>query len=64
MGCAGSVKDSIECWLLAPDPHDGLRVLLLHVPPVDDAPAGFWQPITGGREPATWAMVRQVLPAG
>ena len=40
-------RHSVECWMFG---EDG-RVLLLHVPPRDEVPAGFWQPVTGGIEP-------------
>lgn len=46
------VKDSIECWIARRLSGSGGRweILLLHVPPVPDAPDGFWQPVTGGIE--------------
>lgn len=42
------VQNSIECWVIrrVEDAEDA--VLLLHKPASPDAPAGFWQPITGG----------------
>jgi len=45
-----SEQHSIECWVIRPSQGSWL-VLLLHVPAVDRAGFGFWQPITGSVEP-------------
>lgn len=46
---AKPTRNSIECWIAKPA-CDGWDVLLLRVVPVEGAPEGFWQSVTGGIE--------------